>query len=148
MFGLTPFNRSTLQRREDEMVNFFDVMDDFFKEKMGSISSLKHDTFKVDVKEDNNKYEIDAEMPGIKKEEIDISYKDEMLTICVAKEEEKKEEKENYIHRERTSSSMSRSMYLKDADSKGIKAKLAEGVLKVTVPKKGEVSPKHQISIE
>ena len=148
MFGLTPFNRSGLERKSEDMGSFFDMMDDFFKERMGSISTLKYDTFKVDVKEDDEKVEVEAEMPGIKKEEIDISYKDDMLTVCVAREEEKKEEKENYIHRERTSSSMSRSMYLKNVDSDAVKAKLSDGVLKIILPKKGEAAPKHQINVE
>ncbi len=87
-------------------------------------------------------------MPDFKKEEIKIQCDDEMITISAERKEEKKEEKENYIHQERFSSSVSRSPYLPNIEHEGIKAKLNDGVLKVTVPKKGKTKAKKQITVD
>ena len=93
------------------------------------------DNFKLDVKEADKEYCVEAEMPGIKKEEISISLDDEMLTIAVKKEKEVKEERKNYIHQERNVSSMERSVYLEGAKLEGIQAKLTDGVLNIIIPK-------------
>ena len=148
MFGLTPFNRGGLQRRNRDLVGFYDLMDDFFKDSLLPAANLRAENFKMDVKETEKEYIVEAEMPGIKKEEIEISYREEMLTISVKKEEEKKEEKENYLHQERSTSSMMRSMYMKNIDSENIKAKLSEGVLMVTIPKKTAAEEKRQITVD
>jgi HSP20 family protein len=148
MFGLTPYNPNSLKRRRSDLVNFNNLFEDFFRDSLIPLSDLKNDTFKVDVKETDEEYKIDAEMPGFKKEEIKIQCDDEMITISAERKEEKKEEKENYIHQERFSSSVSRSLYLPNIEHEGIKAKLNDGVLKVTVPKKGETKAKKQITVD
>ena len=70
------------------------------------------------------------------------------MTISVQREENIKEEKKNYVHRERRFSSMSRSLYLDDAKSTGIKAKLENGVLSIKVPKENKPNKSVKIDIE
>lgn len=73
---------------------------------------------------------------------------DGRLTIFVKREEAINEEKKNYIHKERRYCSMSRGIYLVDAQSEGIKAKLDNGVLSITVPKQDKTQNKSRIEIE
>ena len=91
---------------------------------------------------------IEAEMPGIQKTDIKLSLDDGKLNISVVKEESKEEEEKNYIHRERRCCSMSRNIFLADADAEGIKAKLEGGILRVSVPKKTQGDVSQMIEIE
>ena len=136
MAGLVPFNRNKLSvRPTGGFEDFYNMLDDFFSDRWFPSRSLAADTFKVDVQEHENEYCIEAEMPGVKKEEINLELNEGKLTISVNREEEVEENKKNYIHRERRISSMQRAVYLADADSEGINAKLENGVLNITIPK-------------
>ena len=143
MVRLVPFNKDEYNLLTGGSLDFSNMIDNFFKGN----KQLFNDSFKVDVKETENGYEIEAELPGVKKKETEVVISDECLKISVNKSEEKNIEEENYIHRERSSSSMSRSLYLKDMDEKNTKAKLEDGVLKIEVPKKNPESQKTKISI-
>jgi HSP20 family protein len=110
---------------------------------------LARDTFKLDVQDKEKEYLIEAELPGVKKEEITLEMHDGQLMIGIQREEKVDEEKKNYIHKERRYCSMNRSVYLADADTENIKAKLDNGVLEITVPKvEKSVSQKNKIEIE
>lgn len=77
-------------------------------------------------------------MPGIEKENIQLDYTDNIFSIDAHQEteQEEKDEKENYIRRERTSRSYSRQFLLQNIDETGIKANFENGVLIVDLPKK------------
>jgi len=109
------------------------MLDDFFSDNMLQQSrSLVRDTFKIDIEETETEYRVEAELPGIRKDEIGLSVEEENLCISVNRSEEVKNEGKNYIHRERRSSSMSRRVRLAGAKPDEIKAKLDEGILTVT----------------
>lgn len=148
MLGLTPFGRNQIQKREDDFLDFYNMFDDFFNDRFPERRTTRKDSFKMDIKEKETEYLVEAEMPGVKKEQISIDYNDDRLIISVKQQDEINEEKENYIHRERRLSSMQRLVYLKNMDVEKIKAKLEEGVLKITVPKKEEDKGKYEIVIE
>lgn len=148
MARLIPYNR-----RKDELVNtgfddFYNMLDDFFNDGWGTRRSLAHDTFKVDVKEDKTSYSVDAELPGVNKDEVNVSLDDGRLQITVTREEKVEGDKKNYIHRERRCCSMQRSMYLPDADGTQVKAKLENGELKIHIPKKEKVDTTVKIDVE
>ncbi len=147
MAGLVPFNKRkrALLSGNDNLSN---MLDDFFSEGFPMMRSLDADTFKVDVKDTGAAYEVTAEMPGVKKEDLEIHLDDGRLKIRVHQEEESEEESKNYIHRERKVSSMERNIYLQDAHNEDIKAKLEEGILHITIPKKEEVDTTKRIEIE
>ncbi len=130
MFKLTPF-RSTPAHRDDFM-DFTDMLDDFFN---APFRTLRHDTFKIDVEEKDGAYLIKADLPGVKKDELKVSYEDQTLTIEVQRDEKKEDEDKNYIHRERRVSSMRRAIHLPDVDPQKVKAKLDDGVLNITAEK-------------
>lgn len=133
MFGLVPFkNNKTMTN--DGFQSLFDVFNEpFFNDfPMTSASAGK---FKVDVKDKGTNYELTAELPGLKKEEISLGYNNGYLTISAQRKEEQNEEKENYLRRERHFGSMSRSFYIDDIDELKITAEFADGILKVEMPK-------------
>ena len=108
---------------------------------------------KTDVKETDNAYELDIDLPGFKKEEVTAKLENGYLTISATKgannDEQNKEGK--YIRRERYTGTMSRSFYVgEDVQQEDIHAKFEDGILKLTVPKEDpkKVEEKKDISIE
>lgn len=148
MAVLVPFNRKRTDMSLNGLDLFDNMLDDFFADGWLQRRSLNCDTFKVDVREQESDYLIEAELPGIKKDEINISIDENKLSISVTKEEKREEEKNNYLHRERRSCPMQRNIYLAEADSTGIRAKLDDGILTVTVPKKTNADKSVKIDIE
>ena len=128
--------------------DFFNMMDNFFNEGSPLNKGLVNQSFKVDVRESDTQYCVEAELPGVKKEEIRLDLEDGRLTIAVTREESTSEEKGNYIHRERRMGTMQRVLYLEDAVSEGIKAVFQDGVLEITVPKTTQPAKKTRIDIE
>ena len=153
MPGLVPFNRNKntgFARTGTGFEDFYNMLDDFFNDGLLSSPSrnLLRDTFKLDIEERDNEYLIEAEVPGIKKEEIDLNIDDDSLCISVNRVEEANNDGKNYIHRERRSSSMSRRVRLVGAKLDEIKAKLDDGVLTVTIPKDVKAGAPRKINIE
>ncbi len=151
MSGLVPFNRknkSLISRDFDDFGDFYNMVDDFFNFNWPARKNFMRDSFKVDVQENEKNYLVEAELPGIEKNEVNIEMNEGRLNISVKKEESINEENKNYIHKERRYSSMSRSIYLEDAKSDGIKANLENGVLKIVVPKDSKPNNKIKIDIE
>ena len=91
-----------------------------------------------------------AELPGLKKENISLTYDNNYLTIATKNEQsdDKKDEKGNYVRRERSQSSMSRSFYIDNIDETKCTADYKDGVLTVHMPKLTEARPTgHTIAI-
>ncbi len=110
---------------------------------------------KTDVREHDDHYEVDIELPGFKKEELALELKDGYLTITAAKhvqEDETENQTGKFVRRERYTGSMSRSFYVGDEiEQKDIHAKFENGVLTLSVPKQQKNPPieeKKYIDIE
>jgi HSP20 family protein len=96
----------------------------------------------VDVKETENAYVFKADLPGMKEKDVEVSFTGNRLTLSGKRDEEKREERENYFACERSYGSFTRSFTLPaGTDTAGASADLKEGVLTITVPKKPEVKP-------
>ena len=148
MLGLTPLNKNGLQRRAaNDVFDLYNIFDDFFNYDGFLGKSNKFEPFKVDLKEQNDYYFVEAELPGFKKEEISLNYEEGKLLIEANHAEENKEESEKYIHRERKTCSMRRAIYLKDIQAEQIQAKLEDGLLKIEVPKSQPTVERKQIEI-
>ncbi|HBC30210.1 MAG TPA: heat-shock protein Hsp20 [Clostridiales bacterium] len=151
MAGLVPYNRRNrglVDRGFGDFRDFYTMVDDFFNDSWPSRRSFARDTFKIDVQENDSEYLIEAELPGVDREEVNIDMNEGRMTISVQREENINEENKNYVHKERRFSSMSRSLYLDDAKSDGIKAKLENGVLNIKVPKESKPDSSVKIDIE
>lgn len=100
------------------------------------------------IVEDDEKYSITAELPGLDKGDIEITFHDGMLEIKGEQKEERKEEKEGYVRREYSSSSYYRAFSLpENIDEETIDASLEKGLLNVKIPKK-EPEKKEKKKIE
>ena len=98
---------------------------------------VKSFTPAVNEKVDEKGYHLEIDLPGVKKENIEISVNDGILTISGERKLEKKEEKENYTRIESFFGRFERSFKLPpDADLDNIEAKYEDGVLKIFIPKK------------
>ena len=134
---------------------FDDLFDDFVRpaKQTAAYRTPVTTVMKTDVRENEHGYELDIDLPGYKKENVQAQLKDGYLTITAAagtEEEEKKNHK--YVRRERYYGSCSRSFYVgEDITQEDIKARFEDGVLKVSVPKKQpepKVEQKKYITIE
>jgi HSP20 family protein len=97
----------------------------------------------IDLYETENEYVVEAELPGLKQEEINVHVEDDVLTISGERKRERQIRKENLYRAERFYGKFERSISLpKDADKENIKASYKDGVLKITIPKKEETKPK------
>lgn len=126
------YNRH-LSNRNNDLLNPFD---DFFRSFFGT--DVSTNAMRVDVKDEGDHYLLEADMPGVKKEDVSIEVNDGVLTISAQTKQSREEKKENYVFSERRSGSFSRSFTLNGIDEEKISAACEDGVLKLTLPKLGE----------
>lgn len=150
MSGMIPFNRNRKTELQSPGYDtlYRNMLDDFFSDGFPFRRSLGSDTFKLDVQEDEKSYTIAAELPGVKKEEIQLAIDDGKLKILVSRDENTEDKSRNYIHRERRYCSMERNIYLADADASAVKAELKDGVLNIVVPRKEKQDTSIQIDVK
>ena len=108
---------------------------------------------KTDVRQTDSGYEVDIDLHGFKKDEIDVQLDNGYLSISAAKglDKEEKDKEGKYIRKERYAGSMSRSFYVGDAITEDdIKAKYESGILRLSIPKKEakQVETTKRIAIE
>ena len=103
-------------------------------------------SFKTDIRDKGDSYLLEAELPGFQKEDIDIQLSDNNLTISAEHktESEEKDQKGNFVRRERTWGSYSRSFDVSDIDTARIKAAYQNGILTLTLPKRTETAPSNR----
>ena len=135
---------------------FFD--DDFPMIPMRSIRNPLYgknakNLMKTDVRETDNTYELDIDLPGFKKDEVQLDLKDGYLTISAAKGLDKHQEdkKGKYIRQERYAGACSRSFFVgEEIEPRDVSAKFEDGILRVSLPKqvKKELPRNSTIAIE
>lgn len=115
----------------------FDLFDDFFDD--GFFRKEKN-LMKTDIKESENKYTVEIDLPGFNKENINIELKNGYLEISAKVEKNNNEEEEKYLHRERYYGECSRNFYVGDnVKEEDINAEFKNGILKIEIPKKEEI---------
>ena len=131
MFDMTPFKKDSFNRKDDFLTpllnNLFD--NDFFN------AMSNRGNFRADLKETNDSYLVVADLPGVKKGDIDIEFQNDNLVITAKREEATEDNKESYVRRERHYGEFRRSFYIENVDEDKIKAKFEEGVLRIHLPK-------------
>lgn len=120
---------------------FDDFMMPFGENFMGSHNPLfgrrEHNMMKTDIKEKDGNYILDMDLPGCKKEDVALKLENGYLTVAANREvdEDKKDDKGNYIRQERYSGSCQRSFYVgENVEEKDIKAKFESGILHIELP--------------
>ena len=124
----------------DEFDNFFD---DFLSRRWPRLldwnfpAGLEKGFPKVDIIDHDNEIEVQAALPGVKKEDLDVTINNQTITIRTSsKEEKKEEEKGKYFRREITRGEFQRTLSLPDnVDDANAKASFRDGILTVTIPK-------------
>ncbi|MCF2663584.1 MULTISPECIES: Hsp20/alpha crystallin family protein [Oscillospiraceae] len=135
---------------------FFD--DDFPMIPMRSIRNPLYgknakNLMKTDVRETDNTYELDIDLPGFKKDEVQLDLKDGYLTISAAKglDKDQEDKKGKYIRQERYAGACSRSFFVGEGiEPRDVSAKFEDGILRVSLPKqvKKELPRNSTITIE
>lgn len=125
---------------------------DFTKEMEKVLRRNESDLMKTDIKEHDKGFEICIDLPGFKKEEISAEIKDGYLTVSTSKsyENDKSEDSERFILRERYTNNCSRSFYIgENITENDIHAKYENGILNISIPKKEpQEEPKKFINIK
>lgn len=122
--------------------------DTFFDSPFQALSSVVGGTFNMDVEDAGANYVVSAELPGVTRDQIDVELNEGRLSISVNKTESEEKKGKNYLHKETSEWSATRGVYLKDASTQGLTAKLEGGVLTVNVPKQEEKVNVTKVSID
>ena len=133
--------------------DWFDFDRDFWGRKNPLYGKNAKNIMKTDIREHDEGYELDIDLPGFKKDEINVELENGYLTISAAKglDKDGQDKKGKYIRKERYAGAMQRSFYVGDAvTEEDIKAKFEDGILKLSIPKKDAkaVETKKTIAIE
>lgn len=135
MFDLIPFERRT--------GSLFDAFDRMMDESFFGGMEKQFAPCRTDILDQGDKYLLKADMPGFRKEDIKINIQGDALCISAERNEEKgdKDQKGNYVRRERRYDALSRSFSLDGIDASRINASYDNGVLQVELPKIVEAKP-------
>lgn len=149
MYRLMPYRKpNTMIRSEDIFNRFFD---DFFNDEFfAPIAPLetKMTGFKVDVKDLGDSYMIEADLPGFEKDNVQITYENQHLTIKAKREAEDETKDDRYIRRERYCGEFKRSFFIDDIATDGIDALFKNGILTIKLEKKPIQKEAKQIEIK
>ena len=128
MFGMLPFERDN--------DNLFDTFDNFTRSFFRN-SNTSLPAFRTDIKDAGDKFVLEAELPGFNKEDISLDVKDGILTVAAEHKEssDQKDDKGNYIRRERRYGSFTRSFDISGIDENAITAVYNNGILELSLPK-------------
>ena len=97
----------------------------------------------VDVREKDDEYLMEVELPGLTDKDIELNVEDNILTLSSKKEEKTEEKKNGYVIRERRNHEFARTFVLPaEVDREKIKAEFNNGLLVVNIPKKPEAKPR------
>ena len=140
MFELVPYGR----KRAVAWYNPFEDLDEMQRRFLNiNLGESAITDFKTDIRDNGDSYLLEADLPGFKKEDISVDIEGETLTIRAERTEEKEEKdgKGNFVKRERSYGSFSRSFDMTGIRTEDVSAAYENGVLKLTLPKKQETLP-------
>ncbi len=122
-----------------ELFDWNRMLDNFFDD----VPVWNTRTPAVDVKEEEKRYLMEVELPGLTDKDIELKVEDNILTLSSKKEESKEEKRNGYLLRERRSAEFCRTFVMpQDADRAEVKAEFKNGLLVVDIPKKPEAQPR------
>ena len=113
----------------------------FFNGRDPMYGKYGKDMMKTDIRETDNSYELDIDLPGFKKEDVSAQLRNKYLTISASKQvdNDEKDKEGKYIRKERYSGSCTRSFYVgEQVKEEDIKARFEDGILKISFPKNGQ----------
>ena len=120
--------------------SLMDLFDEFERSVFGE-NGRRTPMFSTDIRDEGERYLLQAELPGFSKEDIDLDVKDGVLTITASHQQSDEQESGSYLCRERRWGSVQRSFSLEGIQEEGITASYSDGVLELSMPKRQEVLP-------
>ena len=130
--------------------SLMDLFDEFERSVFGE-SGRRLPAFSTDIRDEGDKFVLEAELPGFRKEDIQLHLKDGILTVSAQRtaSSEEKDQRGNYIRRERRFGSFARSFDVAGIDEESISAAYQDGILELTLPKAKPAAPAvRQIQIQ
>ena len=141
MFSIVPYRENRNMAMRENRGFFDDFSNDFFRAffENGFNGMMRMEQpMKVDVRDDGEKYVLEAEMPGVSRDDVHVDVDNGVLTISAKYDQAKDEKNEDgkYVYRERRFGSMSRAFNVEGIREDAISAEFKDGVLKLDLPKK------------
>lgn len=132
-------------RNQNDSYTGSDLLNEFFGWPL--YENKRNLQMRTDIEEKEDEFKLDIDLPGFKKENIEIHVEDGYLTVSASTNNKKEEndKKGNFLCKERYYGSLSRTFYLGDVNEDEIKAKYDGGVLSINVPKAKEVLPQRKL---
>ena len=145
MFGLVPYRKISTNNNTGSLFREMEELERrFFGDSFSSLFKSEGTTgFRTDISDQGDSYLLEADLPGFDKDSIHIDLSEDTLTISAERHSEHEEEdkKGSYVFCERSYGRYQRSFDVSGIDQDNIKAKYADGVLSLTLPKVPEVQP-------
>lgn len=132
MFTMVPYRRylSKPAKPFDSFLN-----DPFFRSFFNSSENMLGNSFRVDILDADDSFTVEAELPGLKEDQINLEVDDGMLTISADYQNETRKDEGGRMYCERRSGHLERSFNLDNIDADNITANYKNGILYVTLPK-------------
>lgn len=139
MFDLVPFkkNNNGLRRRD----SFEGMLDSFFNDDFFNGFPSFSNGFNVDLRETDSQYIVEADLPGVNKDSLNLYYENNYLTICAKRENVLEDNSSGYVRRERSYGEFKRAFYVDNIDENSIDASFNNGVLNITMNKLSKDNP-------
>jgi len=149
MFGMIPYGRkNVVVGRNPDLWNMDRLFDNFLRDPFLAGSVLGGTQIRTDIKESDKAYVFEAELPGVKKEDIFLELKDDVLTFGLEQNQEQEEERDGYLCRERRVGSVRRSFRVDRVAEADVKASYTDGILRIVLPKAEQVETSRRIEID
>lgn len=134
MFELTPFGKSNsdIMKGDDYFNQFFR---NFFGNSFPGFMNMAQSPFRVDIRETENAYLLEAELPGVDRDSVNVEFNNNYLTISARREDKTEKVTDNFVRRERHFGELKRSFYFDDIEEDKIEASFRDGMLRVALPK-------------
>ncbi len=135
-----------IKRTQNNYPSFPSFFENWFNNSLMDLNDYSHSSGSlpaINVKEDNDKYEVEVAAPGMEKDDFNLKLENDILTISAEKRDEKNEDNDTYSRKEFSYQSFKRSFTLPDGHimTDKIEAKYTNGILKIQLPKREEVKP-------
>ena len=134
MFDLVPFRND----RGFRSLIPDGLWENFFETGFPSFMGFGPKGMRVDIREEDDRYVMEADLPGFRKEDIGIQLKDNIITISAEHNEDFEEKGDSYLRRERRSGRLVRSFMVDNVKHDEVSARYENGVLRVTLPKENK----------
>ena len=129
------------------LTNEFSMMDELFNQFFNEVSTSGYSSLKTDVIKTQKGFEVEMEIPGFKKEEINLSYEKEVLTVWAEREPAAASDERKYLRAERAYK-VKRAFVVKGIDEDKITAKYESGLLTINLPLKEKLETSKRVYID